>query len=211
MNLPAKYIIMATLIASFLSPHAHASKKNYKAKSSHREAKELVSTSFYGYGPKYMYLVNEGIKKIPHFMVNAWAAKKLAQSILKTIEKSENKGESRNVQDFINLLVEKLNLFLEPARCLPGSLIVVPLLKESLGTCDKETGVPILVQLFDSDEKAESFLSKKIPNKKALIQLCDEFVIFFNDLKKSLSEKALESYKKAKQKVLNPINRKALS
>ena len=119
-------------------------------------------------------------------MVNAWVAKELAQETLNKITNNEDLC----LIDLKIPLVTSLNNFLVPAR--KAKIIVVPLLKESLGENS------ILVALFNSDQSVEVFFDQKIQEIRDLFAVSNEFVTFFNDLEENLSAQAKASYEQAR-------------
>lgn len=211
----SKYFLMLTITCSCCI--------NYVAPAKDAKVQVKAEVQKPKLGTIKMGLVSTGIASDPKLattMVTAWQTKEDAVKTIAAIEifkselqksldaqtTTEEQGAAATLA-FVMLsrdnLVIPIDKFLAPFRSF--SAIVVPLIKESLEKKDS-----MLERLFTSDPKVEttkSFYQKEVKTIPQLAQMCNEFITFFNDLERELSEKAKAKYLAERAKYLAELNK----
>jgi hypothetical protein len=102
---------------------------------------------------------------------------------------------ARNVKKMIKPIEE----FFDKIKAFTS--ILKPLLEESLGQI--QNNKILLLNCFDSSITSAAFFEQNIKSKEQLVGMCHEFIIFYRDIKASLTPKAKEKYIALKKRIID--------
>lgn len=153
-----------------------------------------------------MDLLNKELTILPSGIVRLFKAQESAKIVAGQLEANPQISlhEQKEVYEQIRFILSPVGQFFGLIRSYRN--MIVPLIKESL--CGQEasknridTSECLILKFFESHDEVYAFFEKHVKTREQLCIACKEFLTFFQDIRVSLSDEALNAYKKVMEEL----------